>query len=607
MPQQAAFSPPLRQCSSLATLCQSVLEKSLLQAFCLLGKLEAKSKSIRFMRENKVVSFLHQRERDMPLAQIQAYLSSIMPTSYGQGMVNNLMEALATPEFNKNALINNTEFKFRVLNTVVCTADMKEVLKIFLECMLLGFVTSLDFSGFYALGSCWVDQTRRMLFTWSKINGGGEYVMDIESGNVCMLQLESLWQGMMHEHQMAANTAAINSARCFHQLKRINIDHIASGELVWAIGCNCPLLQELSMYIDTFDKSIYSSHFEEELIEGLSALYGHEKFTQTSFRGKPVGCPKIQRIVMPSLHIQGKMEECAGKLLCYLPNLEELVNVGTTSSLDALFQEEDFNCKPLALTYLDDARRPESIEDVCKYYGIEIKKILPKITSVRMRKVEGGLKQLTNFPLLKQLEYMVIRESELEFGINLTQITHFKSNCRWDEKKLAAFSQRVPRLEMMLMSGSLHKHKNKKMKEFMSYPKLRVIKLCHLNHIEVIPLTNFLKSTKVLTHIIIEENEVLHKDKMYSLYEAINDKVIASVAPSLKKLVCFHAHIKEYHGFSKYAITEKSVHVLLANCPNLATVGNLFHWNIPYQDVLALKKQAKDKNWKISFTPSDEA
>lgn len=129
---------------------------------------------------------------------------------------------------------------------------------------------------------------------------------------------------MVHEYKTVANAAAVGSAKYFHLLTRINIDHVASGELIWAIGCNCPVLQELSIYVDTLARSKHSAHFEEEFLDGLSALYGHRKYTQTSFRGKPVGCSKIHCIIMPSLQIQEKMEKCCGKLLYYLHHLEEL-------------------------------------------------------------------------------------------------------------------------------------------------------------------------------------------------------------------------------------------------------------------------------------------
>ncbi|XP_047482623.1 uncharacterized protein LOC125034732 isoform X2 [Penaeus chinensis] len=130
MSQHAGVPLPLQSSSSLASLCQVALEKLLLQAFCLLGKLEAKSKPMRHVPENGVVSFLCQKERDAPLAEIQAYLSSKMPTSCRQGMDNNMLNTLATPRFDKNSLISNTEFKFQILNIVVGASEMKQVCKV---------------------------------------------------------------------------------------------------------------------------------------------------------------------------------------------------------------------------------------------------------------------------------------------------------------------------------------------------------------------------------------------------------------------------------------------------------------------------------------------
>ncbi|XP_063596498.1 uncharacterized protein LOC134773248 [Penaeus indicus] len=606
MSQHAGDSPALQSCSSLASLCQVALEKLLLQAFCLLGKLEAKSKPVRHVPENAVVSFLCQKERDVPLAEIQAYLSS-MPTSCRQGMVNNMLNALATPRFDKNSLICNIEFKFQILNIVIGASEMRQVLKKFFQCMLLGYVTSLDFGGFYSFGSWWIAKARRILLSWDKMHGGGEYIEGIDSGKVSTVQLESLWHDMGHEYITVANAAAVNSVKYFHHLTRINIDHVASGELIWAIGCNCPVLEELSIYVDTLDRRKYSTHFEEEFLDGLSALYGHRKYTQTSFRGKPVGCPKIRRIIMPTLQIQEKMEKCSGKLLCYLHHLEELINVGTTGSIVAMFKEKDYNYRPLSLTYVDDARAPETLDVVCRHFSIDIKRFLPNVTSVKMRKTHCGMRLLLNFPLLKELELLTVEDGELEFGSNFAKLTHFKGNFRWDEKRLAAFSQKAPRLEtIFFLCGSLFRHKTKKTREKMSFPKARVVKFFQLTHIESDPVINFLKSTKVLTHLFFEDNEKRIGDKKPPMYEAINDKAIASIAPSLKNLVCFHARVRGFRGVCKFSLTKKSVHSLLASCPNLTDLGNLFHWDIPYQDVLALKKQAKEGNWKIGFTPPDD-
>lgn len=55
--------------------------------------------------------------------------------------------------------------------------------------MLLGYVTSLDFSGFYSFWSCWIAKTRRILHTWDEMHGGGEYIEGIKAAEVCTIQL----------------------------------------------------------------------------------------------------------------------------------------------------------------------------------------------------------------------------------------------------------------------------------------------------------------------------------------------------------------------------------------------------------------------------------
>lgn len=173
-----------------------------------------------------------------------------------------------------------------------------------------------------------------------------------------------------------------------------------------------------------------------------------------------------------------------------------------------MFKEKDYNFRPLSLTYVDDARAPETLEKVCKHFGIDIKRFLPNVTSVRLWKNHCGVRQFLNFPLLKELELFTIEDAELEFGNNFTKLTHFKGNFRWDEKILAAFSQKAPRLEtIFFQSGTLFKHKTKKTREIMSFPKVHVVKFYQLRHIESYPVINFLKSTKVLTHLFFEDDE----------------------------------------------------------------------------------------------------
>lgn len=213
---------------------------------------------------------------------------------------------------------------------------------------------------------------------------------------------------------------------------------------------------------------------------------------------------------------------------------------------------------------------------------------------------------LINFPHLQKLEVLTPDETELEFGYNFSKLTQFKSNCRWDEKKLAAFSQKAPQLEIFVfLTGSLHRHKNKKAREMMSFPKLHLLKFYLMYHIDPDPVINLIRSTKVLTHIYIEEDEAEMKESIHNLYENINDKVIAAAAPSLKKLVCFHAHIKRFRGMTKFSMTRKSVYSLLNNCPDLTDIGNVFHWDIPHKEVLELKKEAKEKNWMVNLIPAD--
>lgn len=183
--------------------------------------------------------------------------------------------------------------------------------------------------------------------------------------------VESLWKDLIFDHGRAINEGAITSTLYFHQLVSINIDFVATGQLVWSIGCNCPLLQDLSLYVDTTDRNRYYTHSEDELVNSLAALYAHKKFTATSFRRRPVGCPKIQKIVMPSVEIQEKLEVCTARLLCYLSRLKEVINVCTTGVFTALLCEKDFKHKSLSLTVIDEARKQNTV-DVCKQFYLQI-------------------------------------------------------------------------------------------------------------------------------------------------------------------------------------------------------------------------------------------
>lgn len=82
-------------------------------------------------------------------------------------------------------------------------------------------------------------------------------------------------------------------------------------------------------------------------------------------------------------------------------------------------------------------------------------------------------------------------------------------------------------------------------------------------------------------------------DYSHSMCTVINDKVIASVLPSLKKIIVFQACMKKFHGHRRYAMTMKSVNNFLHGCSELTEIGNLFHWDIPHHDVVALKKEGE--------------
>ncbi|XP_042239339.1 uncharacterized protein LOC121877602 [Homarus americanus] len=599
--------PRLRQCGSLTSLSLRVLEKSLLRAFYVLGKKGYKNTPEDLLVgriQNDAITMLCEKDSLHLMEEMRSYLFPKLPSCYRQQLVDDIFTAMVSPEFDENTLITDIEFKFKSYDVIAGTSHMNQIIKIYLKCLLVGYVTSLDCGELYAMESCWVDRARTILHTWGKVKGdGSEFVKGIKSKKVNVTAVESMWKDLIFEHSREVCQGLVASASYFHQLVHINVDHVSTGKLIWTIGCNCPLLEHLSLYVDTTDRSKYNVHFEADLISSLSSLYSHKKYTPSSYRGRPVGCPKMQTMVMPSVTMQRILEKCTAKLLCYLPRLKEVINVCTTGTFQALLEEKDYKQKPLKLINIDESRaRDIGLEDVCD----DLKRVFPKVTSAKImqRKQREGLRILSNFPGLKNLEIVTPDDTEIELGTNFTQITHFKSNCKWDVTKLAAFSQQAPNLGILfLLSGSLHRHK--KSRDFISFPALRCIKLQEMTHIDPEPFTALIRGTHVLTHILLEDKEIFLNDFTVSVIKILNDTVVTAIISSLRRLVVFQACVKEFRGNFHYSMTMKSVDCFLKNCPKLEVIGNLFHWDIPYKDILKLKKKAKENNWNVNLQSVD--
>ncbi|XP_045612482.1 uncharacterized protein [Procambarus clarkii] len=606
----AAPIPRVRQCGRLDKLSLSALEKFLLRAFYFLAKEGCTSTPEDLLgsgNHSPIITTLCEKDSLSPIEEIRSYLFPKLHMCYRQQLVDDLLIAMGSPEFDENMLVAELEFKFRSCDIVASTSDMNQIIQNYLKCLLLGYVTKLDFSELYAGESCWIARSRRILHTWGQVKGdGSEFTKGIKNNNVNTISVECMWKDLVFENSKAVGRGAIASAPYFRELLSINIDYVATGQLVWSIGCNCPLLQHLSLYLDTRDDRKYSKHFEDNLVDSLAALYGHKKYTPSFYRGRPLGCPKLQTLIMPLVGDHERLEVCTSKLLCYLPRLHAVHNVSTAKTFVALLSDEDFKRKPLSLKYIDESHSEEATtEDICEHFQLDMKFFFPKVTSIKIiqSKQRGGLRIMSYFPKVNNLEVITLELGELEFGSNFTRLTHFKSNCRWDEKKLAGFSQRAPNLEDLTFSpGSLHKHR--KSRDSISFPVLKIIRLLNLDHIDPEPFTSLIKGTKVLTHLIIENGDY-RIEALHSLTAVINDKTVAAILSSLKKLVVFRASLTKFVGNGRYAMTMKSVNSFLNSCPDLSEIGNLFHWDIPYQDVLALKQQAKDKNWDVNLFPPE--
>lgn len=558
--------PRLRQCDRLDNLCLSTLKRSLLRAFYVLGKKRCISTPDGLLgggNHNHDVTKLCEKDTLSPIEEIRSYLFPKLPICYRQQVFEEIFISMACPEFDKNKIVTELEFKFKSYDVVAGTSDMNQIIQNYLKCLLLGYVTKLDFSALYAMESCWVARSRRILHTWNEVKGEGSMcVKKLENGcnEIGLRNVKAMWKDLIFQHGRAVSDGAVASAPYFRELVDINVDHVATGQLVWSIGCNCPYLEKLSLYLDATDRSRYSKHFEDELVSGLTALYGHKKFTPTSYRGRPVGCPKLQTLIMPNLENVEKLEICSAKLLCYLPSLQEIYNLCTARTFEALLNENDFKRKPLSLINIDESYPDEpTTEDICDHYNVQVKYFFPNLTTVKMvqSKHRSSLRILSNFPKVNNLEVLLSDVGELEFGINFGRITHFKNNCRWDEKRLAGFCQRAPNLEQLsFSSGSLHKHR--KSRDIISFPALKLITLHNLDYIDPEPFISLIKGTKVLTHIIIEDFD--KGECSHNLLTVINDKVIAAIISSLKKLVKFHAGLRDYCACCQYAMTMKSVH-----------------------------------------------
>ncbi|KAK4299248.1 hypothetical protein Pmani_028465 [Petrolisthes manimaculis] len=311
-----------------------------------------------------------------------------------------------------------------------------------------------------------------------------------------------MWKEMWMRLRQSVTEAAVATAPAFKHLSTINVDYVATGELIWEIAKHCRLLQDLSLYVDTSNRRLYSKRFEDDLIMSLSGLYGHKKTTYTPFRGKAFGCPKLQRLVLPLVQSLQNLYEAEAEILKYLTRMKEIRNGSTTKAMEILIPEHVR--KPFSLTHIEDEDAPqeETINHMLMLHDMEKENLLPKVISAKVRqdKERGGLHYLSIFPGLKVLE--VFAYGELELSVSFSNITHFKSTCKWDHKKLVSFSRKAPNLEVFVLTdSSISRHKN--FKDSMSFPSLRAIEFYGMGRGDPEPVTALLKGAKCLTHLII--------------------------------------------------------------------------------------------------------
>lgn len=610
-------------CKRLDALSLSALEKFLLRGFFRLGKKDQSFDTavIGAQSRQDVISFLCERSRAGPFEELEGYLVQKIPASQRQGMVEDMINLLAEPAFDTekieacgtdefHQLYSETGLKFKALDATAESREMSEIVYYSLKYLLLDHVTKLDCTGFYTFTSNWVARNRRMFLSWHEMKTGRENISFLSGTNFSFPRTH--WDSLQFNHLTSVGSGVLKAAPYFRRLVKINVDHVATGELIWAIGCNCPNLEEISLFLQAYDRTKYSTLFEATLISGMNSFYAHELLTRSSFRGRPGGCPKLRVIGMPQVDDIDSLIRLSAKLLRYLSCLEQLVGVCIPGAITTLLQEERHQPESLALKSIEEYPFRERLESVCEYFGLDMKRLFPNVINVRMvySKHEGSLNVLSNFPKLEYLQVSSEECRELEFGPNFTRLKELKSNCLWDEKRLVGFSQRAPSLELFhLVEGALLKRK--KTRDTISFPKMKEVKVSRLQQCDSDVFVSLMKSCKNLTRVTIEAVA-----KEQHMLKMLNDQVVGAVVPSLKKLrvfdakILFSTELDPRHDIdiisARFYMTEKSVTCLVRGCPNLTSVGNVFHWKIPYKKIMELKNEAKERNWDVNICPLDD-
>ncbi|XP_068225957.1 uncharacterized protein [Palaemon carinicauda] len=615
MPQPTIRVRPCKRLDSLSLL---ALEEVLLRGLFLMGKKDQRFDTaiIAAPAHQDVLSYLCARSRARPFKEFEAFLSQNLLESQWQTIVDDLINLMATPVFDSKRiascsqdefflLYSDTELKFKALEVTAKAKEMSEVIYYFLKYLLSDYVTKLDCSWFYSLTRQWVARNRRIFLSWPEIKRGKQDIMFFRHCD--FLSARTHFDRMQFDYLNSVSSGILKAVPHFGRLKKINIDHVASGELMWAIGCHCPNLEDISLYVKAHDRTKYSTLFEKKLLCGMTSLYAHKKIVHTSFPGRPVGCPRLLKISLPRVEDETALAKLTGLLLSYLPHLEELTGCNLPEALGAAFM---LASPPtlLALRSIEELRYREGLQAICSY--MDVKKLLPNVTRVSMMYYKGvsNLSWLSNFPKLEFLGMSSNDSCEIEFGPHLRHLKELRNNFLWDEKKLAGFSRRAPSLEVFhLLEGSLVKRK--KSRDPLSFPNMKEVRIIKPSRCDGDLYASLLKSCKNLTCITLE----ILKCEYLAWF---NDELVASVVPSLKKLQVitvrflassmYDRHPNSSTTLSKFELTEESFYCFIKGCSDLISIGNIFDWTIPHKKILDIKREAKEKNWALNILPLDD-
>ena len=617
--------PRVRPCKRLDALSLSVLEENLLRAFFVLGskELDADAELLGYLNNRETIFHLLEKRHAKLVEQIKAYLIPKLPVYYHQKILHDILNILAKPPFDTDRIQScraseyyklyfDAEWKFRVLGETAHSSDMSEIIPYILKCLLCSHVSELDFSDFNTSGRCWAARCRRVLLSWEEIKDSRcdlHTMIDMcQIDRNRMLSVEAHWRNMLLDHLNNVRCGLIKITPLLSGLKKINVNHLASGKLIWAIGCCCPNLEELHFHVVVSNRTKYTSLFEHELVLSITSLFRCRKILQTPFHGRPVGCAKLKVLSLPVVEDKKKLAVACGEILCYLPHVEELNYAPIATPLVVVFQNDHYNKQPLSLTKIEiDLIDDHHFEEVCKHFQVDIKKLFPDVKYVSMKysKHEDSLRILSLFPKLSGVELIDGEKSKLEFGPHFTNLTEFKNNCPWDEKRLAGFSKRAPSLERFdLVEGALQRRKRSRGN--MAFPKMKQITIREPYYVDADLFIAFIKSTTHLTHLTLEASHTTLQDGKKHLLDVIDDKLVAAIVPSLKKLQVFHARICKAIGRLKYPLTESALDNFLYSCPDLIKVGNVFQWSIPHERIMKIRKRAKVNNWNVDFCPCDD-